>query len=169
MIKQILIFLRPILNKIFFFFLAILLTSFLVGAQTTIVNLMWLSSLEMPVTLMIYISSIFQDFYMLSLSPVVGMLPVSIPPLLPTLILIGFLISFSVTWLAIRWIKIDKKYAYGIAGAIALFFIVYLMPVVFFGVDMLAGARTPLGKVSLIICGYVGGHFMGSKLNKTEL
>ena len=97
MIKQILIFLRPILNKIFFFFLAILLTSFLVGAQTTIVNLMWLSSLEMPVTLMIYISSIFQDFYMLSLSPVVGMLPVSIPPLLPTLILIGFLISFSVT------------------------------------------------------------------------
>jgi len=26
-----------------------------------------------------------------------------------------------------------------------------------------------LGKVSLIICGYVGGHFMGSKLNKTEL
>ena len=79
------------------------------------------------------------------------------------------LISFSVTWLAIKWIKIDKKYAYGIAGAIALFFIVFLMPVVFFGVDMLAGARTPLGKVSLIICGYVGGHFMGSKLNKIKL
>ena len=157
------------IKKILFFLLSILLTSFLVGAQTTILNLMWLSSLEMPVTLMVYISSIFKDFYMLSLSPVVGMLPISIPPLLPTLIFLGFLISFSVTWLALKWVKVEKKYAYGIAGAVALFFIVYLMPVVFFGVDMLAGARTPLGKVSLIICGYVGGHFMGSKLNKTEL
>ncbi len=157
------------IKKILFFLLSILLTSFLVGAQTTILNLMWLSSLEMPVTLMVYISSIFKDFYMLSLSPVVGMLPISIPPLLPTLIFLGFLISFSVTWLALKWVKIEKKYAYGIAGAVALFFIVYLMPVVFFGVDMLAGARTPLGKLSLIICGYVGGHFMGSKLNKIEL
>ena len=157
------------IKKILFFLLSIFLTSFLVGAQTTILNLMWLSSLEMPVTLMVYISSIFKDFYMLSLSPVVGMLPISIPPLLPTLIFLGFLISFSVTWLALKWVKVEKKYAYGIAGAVALFFIVYLMPVVFFGVDMLAGARTPLGKVSLIICGYVGGHFMGSKLNKTEL
>ena len=157
------------IKKILFFLLSILLTSFLVGAQTTILNLMWLSSLEMPVTLMVYISSIFKDFYMLSLSPVVGMLPISIPPLLPTLIFLGFLISFSVTWLALKWVKVEKKYAYGIAGAVALFFIVYLMPIVFFGVDMLAGARTPLGKVSLIICGYVGGHFMGSKLNKTEL
>ena len=157
------------IKKILFFLLSILLTSFLVGAQTTILNLMWLSSLEMPVTLMVYISSIFKDFYMLSLSPVVGMLPISIPPLLPTLIFLGFLISFFVTWLALKWVKIEKKYAYGIAGAVALFFIVYLMPVVFFGVDMLAGARTPLGKLSLIICGYVGGHFMGSKLNKVEL
>ena len=157
------------IKKLLFFLLSILLTSFLVGAQTTILNLMWLSSLEMPVTLMVYISSIFKDFYMLSLSPVVGMLPISIPPLLPTLIFLGFLISFSVTWLALKWVKVEKKYAYGIAGAVALFFIVYLMPVVFFGVDMLAGARTPLGKLSLIICGYVGGHFMGSKLNKIEL
>ena len=157
------------IKKILFFLLSIFLTSFLVGAQTTILNLMWLSSLEMPVTLLVYISSIFQDFYMLSLSPVVGMLPISIPPLLPTLIFLGFLVSFFVTWLALKWVKIEKKYAYGIAGAVALFFIVYLMPVVFFGVDMLAGARTPLGKLSLIICGYVGGYFMGSKLNKVEL
>ena len=157
------------IKKILFFLLSILLTSFLVGAQTTILNLLWLSSLEMPVTLLVYLSSIFQDFYMLSLSPVVGMLPISIPPLLPTLIFLGFLVSFFVTWLALKWVKVEKKYAYGIAGAVALFFIVYLMPVVFFGVDMLAGARTPLGKLSLIICGYVGGHFMGSKLNKIEL
>ena len=157
------------IKKVLFFLLSILLTSFLVGAQTTIVNLLWLSSVEMPVTLMVFFSSLFQDFYMLSLFPVVGMLPISIPPLLPTLIFLGFLISFTVAWLALKWVKIEKKYAYGIAGAVALFFIVYLMPVVFFGVDMLAGARTPLGKVSLIICGYVGGHFMGSKLNKTEL
>lgn len=153
-------------TKVGFLFLTILLVSFLVGAQTTISNLFWLSSIDMPVTFTVLISSIYHDFILMTLTSA----PPPLPPLpvLPVIISIGLLISFGVTWIVLRWIKTQKKYAYGIAGAVALAFIFYLMPLLFFGVDMLAGARTLIGKIILIFCGYLGGHFFGSRLSKGE-
>ena len=154
-------------TKVGFLFLTILLVSFLVGAQTTISNLFWLSSIDMPVTFTVLISSIYHDFILMTLTST----PPPLPPLpvLPVIISIGLLISFGVTWIVLRWIKTQKKYAYGIAGAVALAFIFYLMPLLFFGVDMLAGARTLIGKIILIFCGYLGGHFFGSRLSKGEV
>ena len=154
-------------TKVGFLFLTILLVSFLVGAQTTISNLFWLSSIDMPVTFTVLISSIYHDFVLMTLTSAQPPLPPL--PLLPVLISIGLGISFGVTWIVLRWIKTQKKYAYGIAGAVALAFIFYLMPLLFFGVDMLAGARTLIGKIILIFCGYLGGHFFGSRLSKGEV
>ena len=149
-------------KKVGFLFLAILLVSFLVGAQTTVFNLIWLSSVDMPVTVGVLISRISHDFVLMTLTPA----PPAPLPLLPTIISLGLFIAFGVTWIILKWTGIEKKYAYGIAGAMALVFIVYLMPLLFFGVDMLAGARSTIGKISLIICGYLGGHFFGSRLSK---
>ena len=149
-------------KKVGFLFLAILLVSFLVGAQTTVFNLIWLSSVDMPVTFGVLISSIYHDFVLMTLTPA----PPAPLPLLLTIISLGLFIAFGVTWIILKWVGIEKKYAYGIAGAMALVFIVYLMPLLFFGVDMLAGARSTIGKISLIICGYLGGHFFGSRLSK---
>jgi hypothetical protein len=149
-------------KKVGFLFLAVLLVSFLVGAQTTVFNLIWLSSVDMPVTLGVLISSIYHDFVLMTLTPA----PPLLLPLLPTIIALGLFIAFGFTWIVLKWSSIQKKYAYGIAGAMALVFIVYLMPLLFFGVDMLAGARSTIGKISLIICGYLGGHFFGSRLSK---
>ena len=149
-------------KKVGFLFLAILLVSFLVGAQTTVFNLIWLSSVDMPVTVGVLISSIYHDFFLMTLTPA----PPAPLPLLPTIISLGLFIAFGATWIVLKWAGIQKKYAYGIAGAMALVFIVYLMPLLFFGVDMLAGARSTIGKISLIICGYLGGHFFGSRLSK---
>ena len=149
-------------KKVGFLFLAILLVSFLVGAQTTVFNLIWLSSVDMPVTFGVLISSIYHDFVLMTLTPA----PPAPLPLLPTIISLGLFVAFGVTWIVLKWAGIQKKYAYGIAGAMALVFIVYLMPLLFFGVDMLAGARSIIGKISLIICGYLGGHFFGSRLSK---
>ena len=152
--------------KIGFLLLSILLVSFLVGAQTTVSNLIWLLSVDMPVTFTVLISSVYHDFVLMTLTSA----PPPLPPLpfLPVIIAIGFVVSFGVTWIILRWIKIQKKYAYGIAAATTLVFIVYLMPLLFFGVDMLAGARTLTGKIILVICGYLGGHFFGSRLSKEE-
>ena len=151
-------------KKVGFLFLAILLVSFLVGAQTTVFNLIWLSSIDMPVTFSVLISSIYHDFVLMTLTPSTPPLPPL--PLLPTIISLGLFIAFGFTWIVLKWIGVQKKYAYGIAAAMALVFIVYLMPLLFFGIDMLAGARSPVGKISLIICGYLGGHFFGSRLSK---
>ena len=151
-------------KKVGFLFLAILLVSFLVGAQTTVFNLIWLSSIDMPVTFGVLISSIYHDFVLMTLTPSTPPLPPL--PLLPTIISLGLFIAFGFTWIFLKWIGIQKKYAYVIAAAMALVFIVYLMPLLFFGIDMLAGARSPVGKISLIICGYLGGHFFGSRLSK---
>ena len=151
-------------KKVGFLFLAILLVSFLVGAQTTVFNLIWLSSVDMPVTFGVLISSIYHDFVLMTLTPSTPPLPPI--PLLPTIISLGLFIAFGVTWIILKWTGMQKKYAYGIAGAMALVFIVYLMPLLFFGVDMLAGARSTIGKICLIICGYLGGHFFGSRLSK---
>ena len=155
------------IKKVGFLFLTILLVSFLVGAQTTVFNLIWLSSIDMPVTFTVLISSIYQDFILMTLTSALPPLPPL--PFLPVIIAIGFVFSFGVTWIVLRWIKTQKKYAYGIAGAVALAFIFYLMPLLFFGVDMLAGARTLIGKITLVICGYLGGHFFGSRLSKGEV
>ena len=155
------------IKKIGFLLLSILLVSFLVGAQTTVSNLIWLSSIDMPVTFGVLISSIYQDFLLMTLTSSPPPLPPL--PLLPVLISIGLVISFGVTWIVLRLIKTQKKYAYGIAGAVALAFIFYLMPLLFFGVDMLAGARTLTGKIILVICGYLGGHFFGSSVSKGDV
>ena len=152
--------------KIGFLFLTILLVSFLVGAQTTVSNLIWLSSIDMPVTFTVLISSIYHDFILMTLTSAQPPLPPL--PVLPIIISLGLVISFGVTWIVLRWLKTQKKYAYGIACAVALSFIFYLMPLLFFGVDMLAGARTLTGKIILVICGYLGGHFFGSRLSKGE-
>ena len=154
------------IKKVGFLLLSIVLVSFLAGAQTTVSNLIWLSSIDMPVTFGVLVSSLYHDFILMTLTSA----PPPLPPLpvLPVIISIGLVISFGVTWIVLLWIKIKKKYAYGIAGAVALAFIFYLMPLVFFGIDMLAGARTLTGKIILVICGYLGGHFFGSRLSKEE-
>ena len=81
----------------------------------------------MPVTAGAVFSSIYHDFVFMTLTPAPP-LPL---PMLPAILAIGLFLSFSFTWIALRWINLDKKYAYGISGGIALFFIVYLMPIVF--------------------------------------
>ena len=152
------------IKKVGFLLLSIVLVSFLAGAQTTVSNLIWLSSIDMPVTFGVLVSSLYRDFILMTLTSAPPPLPPF--PVLPVIISIGLVISFGVTWIVLLWIKIKKKYAYGIAGAVALAFIFYLMPLVFFGVDMLAGARTLTGKIILVICGYLGGHFFGSRISK---
>ena len=156
-----------VIIKIGFLFLTILLVSFLAGAQTTVTNLIWLSSIDMPVTFTVLISSIYHDFILMTLTSAQPPLPPL--PVLPVIISIGLLISFGVTWIVLRWIKTQKKYAYGIAGAVALAFIFYLMPLLFFGVDMLAGARTLIGKIILIFCGYLESQSFGSWLSNGEV
>jgi hypothetical protein len=81
---------------------------------TSVSNLFWLISADMPVTLWTWLSMIFQDFFNLG-----------IPLLL--VFAIGFSIAFAVARLLIILFKLPPKFMYGLAAATAIATALFLM------------------------------------------
>ena len=147
------------LKNILMFLVTVFITTFLLVSQTTISNLMWLSSLDMPVNASIVVTSIFHDLISMNTQgeiPAVG------------LVAPGMVIAFIVARIALIWSPIKRRYVYAFAGGAALLMIVLLMPLVFYNLDLLAGARSTLGKLFLVISGILGGYFFGSNLTTKE-
>jgi len=141
------------------FLVTVFITTFLLVSQTTISNLMWLSSLDMPVNASIVVTSIFHDLISMNTQgeiPAVG------------LVAPGMVIAFIVARIALIWIPIKRRYVYAFAGGAALLMIVLLMPLAFYNLDLLAGARSTLGKLFLVISGILGGYFFGTNLTTKE-
>ena len=78
------------------------------------------------------------------------------------------LLAYSVAKILLIWVILKNHYAYGLAGAAAILAIVLLMPLAFYNLDLIAGARTALGKTILILCGFLSGYYFGSKLEDKE-
>ena len=91
----------------------------------------------------------FGDRMSMTVSDIIGF-----GPLYGIFILIGFLIAFSCAWLVHRFAKTGRTIVYVIAGLTAMLVMLYAMKNVFFGVQLVAGARTGLG---LLTQGLVGG------------
>tara|TARA_B100000678_G_C18147063_1_gene477274 strand:- start:301 stop:750 length:450 start_codon:yes stop_codon:yes gene_type:complete len=147
------------LKNILMFLVTVFITTFLLVSQTTISNLMWLSSLDMPVNASIVVTSIFHDLISMNTQgeiPAVG------------LVAPGMVIAFIVARIALIWIPIKRRYVYAFAGGAALLMIVLLMPLAFYNLDLLAGARSTLGKLFLVISGILGGYFFGTNLTTKE-
>ena len=120
---------------------------------------MWLSSLDMPVNASIVVTSIFHDLISMNTQgeiPAVG------------LVTPGMVIAFIVARIALIWIPIKRRYVYAFAGGAALLMIVLLMPLAFYNLDLIAGARSTLGKLFLVISGILGGYFFGVNLTTKE-
>jgi len=147
------------LKNILMFLVTVFITTFLLVSQTTVSNLIWLSGLGMPVDLFIIFSSIFHDIVSMNgkgAIPAVG------------LVAIGMAVAFVVARIALIWIPIKRRYAYALAGGTALLAIVLLMPLAFYNLDLIAGARSTLGKLYLITAGVLGGYFFGVNLTTKE-
>ena len=140
------------LKNILMFLVTVFITTFLLVSQTTISNLMWLSSLDMPVNASIVVTSIFHDLISMNTQ---GEIPAA------GLVAPGMVI-------ALIWIPIKRRYVYAFAGGVALLMIVLLMPLAFYNLDLLAGARSTLGKLFLVISGILGGYFFGANLTTKE-
>jgi hypothetical protein len=78
------------------------------------------------------------------------------------LIFVGLLIAFVTARIISIWSSIKKPILYALAGGSALLAIVVLMPLVFYNLDLIAGARTLTGKVYLICAGILAGYYFGS-------
>ena len=147
------------LKKSLYLIISILLATVLVVLQTTLSNLMWLSSVDMPVTIGLTINTFFGDL--------IGMNSGGAIPLVG-LVAVGMLLAYLVAKILLIWINTKKSYAYGLAGAAAILAIVLLMPLAFYNLDLIAGARTALGKTILILCGFLSGYYFGSRLEGKE-
>ena len=147
------------LKKSLYLILSILIATALVVLQTTLSNLMWLSSVDMPVTIGLALKTFVGDLIGMNSS---GAIP------LVGLVAVGMLLAYAVAKILLIWVDTKKSYAYGLAGAAAILAIVLLMPLAFYNLDLIAGARTALGKTILIFCGFLSGYYFGSRLEDKE-
>ena len=140
--------------------LSIIIATCLVILQETISNIFWLISVDMPVSLGIFMTTYFNNLFAMNLS---GAIP------LVALVAIGFLVAYLVTKIILRWVNISPSYAYALAGAGAILAIVLLMPLAFYNLDILAGGRSILGKSILTFFGLISGYYFGKSLEKQEV
>ena len=140
--------------------LSIIIATCLVILQETMSNIFWLISVDMPVSLGIFMTTYFNNLFAMNLS---GAIP------LVALVAIGFLVAYLVTKIILRWVNISKSYAYALAGASAILAIVLLMPLAFYNLDILAGGRSILGKSILTFFGLISGYYFGKSLEKQEV
>ena len=136
------------------FLVAVTIATVLLITQTTVTNIAWLFSMDMPIDTSVVISMIVGDLIGMNVN---GAFPVG------GLVLVGMLIAFIVTRIALIWVNIDKRYLYALAGGMAMFAIVGLMPLAFYNLDLIAGARSLLGKVYLTCSGMIAGYYFGAR------
>jgi len=82
-------------------------------------------------------------------------------PLYGAIIAAGFLIAFGLAALATRFAKLPRLPVFAIAGGFCIWLILTLMREVFFGIPLIAGARTTSGELVQIACGVFAGIVFG--------
>jgi hypothetical protein len=83
-------------------------------------------------------------------------------------VLVGLSIAFLVAFLLSKVVQANSTLLYTLSGGAALFAIVVLMPLAFYDMDLIAGARSLVGKGVLIFGGLVAGYYFGSKLKQVN-
>ena len=124
---------------------AALFTVMLVTPITSISNLIWLSSVDMPVTFITSLEVILFDFLRLGF------------PLFAV---------FTVAGLLSRFTKYGGNNLYALAGAVAIGVALILMVEMLFQTQLLGGNRSFLGKIFHWIAGFFGGYFFYNLISK---
>ena len=125
---------------------AALFTVMLVTPITSISNLIWLSSVEMPVSIFTSLEVILFDFQRLGIA-------------LFAVFSIAFAIAFTVSGLISKYTNYGGKKLYALAGAAAIGVSLILMVELLFQTQLLGGNRTFIGKILHWIAGFFGGIF----------
>ena len=137
-------------------FFSAIITAFLSVPITTASYTIWLSSIEMPVTLNLFIASLIHDWFNLGVT-------------LFFLFLAGFLIAFLITFIIRKMFNISiisEPFSYAIAGSTCILLILVLTVVLLFETQIIAGNRTVVGTLLHVLAGFAGGYFFGYFLKK---
>ncbi len=132
------------------------IVSILIIAQTTLSNFIWLIQADMPVTLVMIVTKLFED--------ILRMMVIVFP-----IIFIVNLIFFLVAMMISRYTSLSKKRAYALSGGLGLFLISVGIPFLAGGIYGLTGARSVIGKIIFTLIGLLGGFLFGKHLDKSKL
>ena len=127
-------------------FSAALLTVLLITPISSISNLLWLSSIGMPVNLMSSLEVLLFDFQRLGIA-------------LYGVVIVAFAIAFSVSGLISKFSNFGGKYLYALAGLAAIAAALFLMVELLFQSELLGGNRSLIGKLLHWLAGFFGGYF----------
>ena len=125
---------------------AALFTVMLITPITSISNLIWLASVDMPIGFITWIEVILFDFQRLGVA-------------LYAVIVIGFSIAFLVAGLISKYSSFKGKYLFAAAGAVAIWLALFLMVELLFQTQLLGGNRGIIGKLLHCVAGFLGGYF----------
>ncbi len=134
----------------------LILTSFYT-AQTSATNLYWLASIGMPVDSAVVSATLLADWLGMNIH---GEVPLS------GLLGVALLLAFSATRVVTIWWVVESRYIYALAGAVGSAVLVICMPLALSDMELIAGARSLIGKFYLIAAGGVAGYFFGSQMTR---
>ena len=133
-------------------FSAALFTVMLITPISSIANLLWLSSVDMPVGFGSSLEVLLFDFQRLGIA-------------LYGVVILGFIVAFTVSGLIAKYTRLGGKYLYSAAGAFAIGLAMFLMVELMFQTELLGGNRTLLGKMLHWLAGFAGGYFYYSLIS----
>ena len=83
---------------------------------------------------------------------------VGLGPVYGVIIAIGLAVAFLVAWLVSLMFRALRVPIYAVAGAVCVMVVLLLMQEVFFGVQLIAGARSTAGFVAQMLAGLLAGY-----------
>ena len=125
---------------------AALFTVLLVTPISSISNIIWLSSVDMPISLLSALEVLLFDFQRLGIA-------------LFAVFTIAFSIAFTVAGLVSKFTNFGGRNLYAIAGAVAIGVALILMVELLFQTQLLGGNRSLIGKILHWVAGFFGGYF----------
>jgi hypothetical protein len=125
---------------------AALFAVLLVTPISSISNIIWLSSVDMPISLLSALEVLLFDFQRLGIA-------------LFAVFTIAFSIAFTVAGLVSKFTNFGGRNLYAIAGAVAIGVALILMVELLFQTQLLGGNRSFIGKILHWVAGFFGGYF----------
>jgi len=125
---------------------AALFTVLLVTPISSISNIIWLSSVDMPISLLSTLEVLLFDFQRLGIA-------------LFAVFTIAFSIAFTVAGLVSKFTNFGGRNLYAMAGAVAIGVALILMVELLFQTQLLGGNRSFIGKILHWVAGFFGGYF----------
>ncbi len=150
---------KTIFKSLFHFLIVLVLTMFLIALHSSLLNLIWLASIKMPITISASLTMFISDVEGLLFN---GAFP------LPILISMLYAITFVLTAVIRRWTVFPVRLMYAFAGAFTFIIITLVLPLLVNNIDLIANARSSNGKLTLIIIGAIAGLYFGSFVERSK-